>query len=135
VEPLQNSDDPITTSISILKDKKLDKDSLECGCPVNNLAQEMSPIDEEFRKRIKEIYQLWTDGLIQALHRGQKVGAVRKDIIPKKAAIFVVAACEGTIGLAKNSREMETLKSCREGLIQFLEMLRPNYKERNKNGH
>src|ERR1041385_9022753 len=29
------------------------------GCPLNNMAQEMSPLDEGFRKRIDKLYAAW----------------------------------------------------------------------------
>jgi hypothetical protein len=48
------------------------------GCPINNLAQEMSPLDKGFQKRIARICDEWRQSIASALEngieRGQCVG-------------------------------------------------------------
>jgi len=39
------------------------------GCPLNNLAQEMSPIDSGFQKRTERVFKLWTDTFATAIRR------------------------------------------------------------------
>lgn len=41
------------------------------GCPLNNLMQEMSPVDETFRIRLNALFQDWVDVVAAALKRGQ----------------------------------------------------------------
>src|SRR5262249_33626073 len=52
------------------------------GCPLNNLAQEMSPLDEGFRLRLEKVYSAWRKSLADALSRGIQAGKVRRDIEP-----------------------------------------------------
>jgi AcrR family transcriptional regulator len=99
--------------------------SVEFGCPLNNLAQEMSPLDEQFRQRLAAALKSWTDGFAAALKRGQKVGMVRRDVDPRKVAAFVVAAVEGSFGMAKNARRAGVLRDNLKLLNLFLESLRP----------
>ena len=40
-------------------------------CPLVNLAQEMSQLDEQFRKRLERILHVWQEGIAMALRRGQ----------------------------------------------------------------
>ena len=39
--------------------KVLEGSPLNLGCPLNNLAQEMSPLDEGFRTRTQQVFELW----------------------------------------------------------------------------
>ena len=98
--------------------------------PLNNLAQEMSPVDEGFRKRINHIYNVWRGGIAQALMRGQANGIVRTDIHPGETAAFLVAAMEGCMGMAKNARDPELLFNCGKSLIGYLESLRVTHSGR-----
>lgn len=70
--PLADAEDPIATAISGIKKRreKLKQHLLAYGCPFNNLAQEMSPIDEGFRTRLQGILDEWRHTLAAALQRG-----------------------------------------------------------------
>ncbi len=41
---------------------------LKLGCPLNNLVQEMSPIDQGFHKRLKYALNLWVDEMERQLN-------------------------------------------------------------------
>jgi TetR/AcrR family transcriptional regulator, transcriptional repressor for nem operon len=98
---------------------------IELGCPLNNLAQEMSPIDEQFRRVVNATFDAWRDGFAGALERGQAEGSVRRDVDARKVASFVVAAVEGSSGLAKSAQSAAMLRSNLAVLGDFLESLRP----------
>ena len=95
------------------------------GCPLNNLAQEMSPLDEGFRKRIDKVYASWRECLSKAFSRGIKAGTVRKGVSPDKVAAFVVAAQTGMIGTAKNAQSDELLTQAAHTLFDYLDSLKP----------
>jgi AcrR family transcriptional regulator len=97
---------------------------LELGCPLNNLAQEMSPIDEGFRQRIARVYDKWTEIVASGLRRGQARGTIRSDVDPEKIAGFFIGAFEGSVGLAKNERSLERMTANVEVLMGFMESLR-----------
>jgi AcrR family transcriptional regulator len=98
---------------------------IELGCPLNNLGQEMSPLDERFRRAINATFDAWREGFARSLERGQAEGAVRRDVDAKKVAAFVVAAVEGSFGLAKTTRSAGMVRSNLELLSSFLDSLRP----------
>ncbi len=98
---------------------------LRLGCPLNNLAQEMSPIDEGFRRQLAELFQMWRDGLARALRRGQRAGTVRRDLDPDRVAAFLVAALEGIIGTAKAAQSGKLLAAGLDSLSGYVESLRP----------
>lgn len=126
IDPLKKTDDPISTIQKILLETggKMTQEDARLGCPVNNLAQEMSPIDEGFRQRTVAIYDLWRDQLETAIERGKTAGNVGQDVDARRIAILFVATLEGCMGLAKSSQSLEMLLECGHGLIEQLETLR-----------
>lgn len=98
---------------------------IELGCPLNNLAQEMSPLDERFRRAINATFDAWREGFTHILERGQAEGTVRRDVDVKTVASFIVASVEGTSGLAKSARSPAMMRSNLELLSTFLDSLRP----------
>lgn len=99
-------------------------DIVTYGCPVNNLAQEMSPLDEGFRLRLDAVYQEWRGLIQQAFERAQTAGDLRANIHCANLAGFVLAATSGCIGTAKNAQSLEQLQNCGAVLVDYLESLR-----------
>jgi AcrR family transcriptional regulator len=124
LRPLRNSGNPIDALIGVVRSTSLLPEHIQCGCPLNNLAQEMSPLDEGFRKRLARIFREWHDGIAEALREGQKRGLVLSDVDPDEAAVFLMAANEGCWSLAKNSQDVRVLKSGMRSMIRYLESLR-----------
>ena len=126
------SGDPITALQRILRGRvaKLTSREVELGCPLNNLAQEMSPLDQRFRRGVNATFDIWTDAVAKDLASGQAQGTVRKDVDARKIAAFIVASIEGSFGLAKGAQSASMLRSNLEVLSTFLESLRPAPKRR-----
>jgi AcrR family transcriptional regulator len=120
------ADDPLTAlqSAFMVRANEVQPHEVELGCPLNNLAQEMSPLDEEFRARIEAVFDAWRDGFADAIERGKAAGTVRKDVDSRQVAAFLVAAAEGSFGVAKNARSLEMFRSNLEMLANYLETLR-----------
>jgi len=98
IEPLSDtSRNPVENLIGVIQSAggALRSSDLTLGCPINNLAQEMSPIDE---------------------------GSPAAE--PDAAAAMLVASLEGCIGMAKNAQSKDLLMQCGAGLIDYLRMLR-----------
>ena len=95
------------------------------GCPLNNLAQEMSPLDEGFRKRIDRLYTRWRKRYAAVLAAGIKTGKVRKHIVPQQVAALVVAAQMGIWGTGKSSRNPQLMTQAGEAVCGYLDSLRP----------
>ncbi|MGB5401146.1 MAG: TetR/AcrR family transcriptional regulator [Thermoanaerobaculia bacterium] len=129
LHPVEQATNPIDALIELARkaEQEVSPERLALGCPLNNLSQEMSTIDEGFRQRLSSIYQEWRDGLRVLLERGQRNGAVREDVDALTAATFIVASWEGSIGLAKCERSKDVLSACRLGIERYLETLRPTH--------
>ncbi len=107
--------------------KLISHNDVMLGCPLNNLCQEMAPIDEGFRHRVNSVYEIWRQVITKALQQGQNAGSVRQEIAPDDSAAFIVASLAGCRSLSKSSQSRELLKSCAGILSNFLETLRPKY--------
>jgi TetR/AcrR family transcriptional repressor of nem operon len=119
--------DPISSLQQVLQSRaaNLTAREVELGCPLNNLAQEMSPLDRRFRQGVNATFEIWTTAVARQIERGQAEGTVRRDVNASKIAAFVVAAIEGSFGLAKGAQSTTMLRNNLEVLRSFLEGLRP----------
>lgn len=126
IEPLKNADDPIDALQQSIRlaGQQMTEEDIELGCPLNNLSQEMSGVDEQFRLRTEAIYRDWRQAIVDALEDGKKNGVVLEQVNSEEFAIVFVATLEGCLGLAKSSQSIELLMSCGKGLIDLLETLR-----------
>jgi len=126
IDPLKKTDDPVTTiqHILITTGEKMTWEDARLGCPMSNLALEMSPIDEGFRQRTMAIYDRWRKELEAAIERGKLAGKVRQDTDSRRLAILFVATLEGCMALAKSTQSLEMLMECKNGLIDQLEIFR-----------
>ena len=124
--PLQNNDNPIDALITAIMvgGEEMTMDDIMSGCPLNNLSQEMSAIDEGFRERTEGIYLDWRKTVSAALERGKQNSFVKQNVNTEEFAIVLVAALEGCLSLAKSSQSMQILLSCGGGVISLLEDLR-----------
>lgn len=94
------------------------------GCPLVNLTQEMSLLDEQFRKRLEKIFQSWQAGIASALREGQSAGTVRRDLVPEETASFLMAMVEGYEVLAKNAQDANLLNMGIRNITSWLNSLR-----------
>ncbi|MDH3638695.1 MAG: TetR family transcriptional regulator C-terminal domain-containing protein [Gammaproteobacteria bacterium] len=128
VVPLHEIDDPVVKIIDMLQAAadRLTPEDILLGCALNNLAQEMSPVDSAFRMRVHRVFNEWHKGFEMALSHGQTQGTVKSDVDTASAASFIIAAIEGCLGMAKNAQSPEMLNACAHTFRQFLMGLRPD---------
>ena len=72
--PLQQSKDkdPIDALIGVVQAIPHQPKDVKGGCPLVNLTQEMSQLDEQFRKRLERIFRAWQEGIATTLRRGSR---------------------------------------------------------------
>ncbi len=124
VRPLDQADNPIDGLLAAIAREGREPLVERLGCPLNNLSQEMSPLDEGFRQRLEKVFQEWRQGIADCLHRGQEKGQVRIDVDPMETATFFLASLEGCISLAKSAGSQDLFTSCQAGLAKYVEGLR-----------
>src|ERR1700684_1101993 len=125
--PLQRSEDkdPIDALIGIVQAIPARPNDLKAGGPLVNLAQEMSPVDEQFGKRLERIFHSWQEGIATALRRGQDQGTVRRDLVPEETASFLIAMVKGYEVLTKNAQDARVWNMGIRNIVDWLQCLRP----------
>ncbi len=113
VLPLEGAGDPLAVIESSFEAGagELERMPVHHGCPLNNLAQEMSAIDAGFKARTQRVFDEWTSALDAALAAGQRAGRVAPAVDTRDAAVLLVTLIEGILSLAKNSQDPEVLRA------------------------
>ena len=130
LRPMRSEGEPIDILIGVVRRIPARTQDVRAGCPLLLLAQEMSPLDEQFRKRLERIFLDWQEGIATLLRKGKSQGTVRGDVNPADAASFLIATVEGYGTLAKNAQDAKVWKSGVRNIAEWLRSLRPpdNYK-------
>lgn len=124
--PLQGSVDP-ARDLKRAFDSRVRED-LESGvwlkgCPLNNLAQEMSHLDEGFHSRINGLYGEWRRAWAQALTEGKTRGTVTNDLEPEAVAALLVAGQMGIWGTGKSSRNKAVMIQAAKAISGYLDLI------------
>ena len=123
---LKGVEDPIAGLQKAFFDmsQKMTDDEIAMGCPVNNLAQEMSGLDEGFKTRINKIYEAWHEGVLTCLKKAKEKQIIRSNIDERQISLFIICAMQGISGAAKCMCSKKVLLEQVGVLSDFLDDLR-----------
>lgn len=97
-------------------------DEVVCGCPLNNLCQEMSGVDEGFRIRVlamqQQLNQLITENLARIAVQ------LKPDLDFSQIAYFIVSTFQGASSLSKCSLNKELFDKVIKELCNYLQQLK-----------
>ena len=93
------------------------------GCPIANIVQEMSNIDEDFNVLMKSIYGAFRANIKAILDKAIEVGEM-KPCDTTKLALFITSTIEGAILAAKASGNAQDYVDVIEELIVHIESKR-----------
>jgi AcrR family transcriptional regulator len=125
LRPMRSEGEAIDILIGVVRRIPTSSQDVRAGCPLLLLSQEMSPLDEQFRKRLERIFLDWQEGVATLLRRGKSQGTVRRDLNPDEAASFLIATVEGYATLAKNAQDAKVWKAGIRNIVGWLRSLRP----------
>lgn len=125
VHPLESHDNPIDGIKGVLAKHmhELTPEMISRGCPLNNLIQEMSPIDNGFRIRLQNIIDMWQRSLSHSFQKGQEHGFIREDVNPDDVAEFIMSVVEGVSSLSQSSQSTRVMEACAPQFLLYLEAL------------
>ncbi len=92
------------------------------GCPLGNLAMEMSDIHEGFRRKLQGIFESWRVQMATVLQKAQVSGQLSDRADPTVLGQFIVAAVEGGILLTKVKKDIRVLENCFRELKKHIRM-------------
>jgi AcrR family transcriptional regulator len=90
------------------------------GCPLNNLALELSLADPDFREAATEIFREWQDALTERV-RESRGGRDLAKAARAEIAAFIVSSYSGAMTLAKTEQSSKPLRSTAQSLKRWLQ--------------
>jgi AcrR family transcriptional regulator len=93
------------------------------GCPLNNLALELSLADPDFRTAVDDLFGRWRAAIAQRVRDDRSAGRL-DDVDAEALAAFVVAAFSGAMAQAKAAQNTVPLKACAQQLSRLIKPLR-----------
>ncbi len=93
-----------------------------CGCPLNNLCEEMANVDEGFRLRILSMQEQLNQLIVEALEKNSE--NLRAELAFSQVGYFIVAALNGATSLSKSSRNKELFQQVIAELCLYIRALK-----------
>ena len=91
------------------------------GCPLGNLAAELSDVSSRFRERIAKFFEECIAGIEGIVRQGVREGEFRPDLDPRAAGALLFGSLEGLMLVSKSLRKIAPLE---RGFQQALDLLR-----------
>ncbi len=90
------------------------------GCPLGNLASELSDLHEGFRMRLASVFSAWRERLTAALEEARGAGDVDPACRPEAVAHFLVASLEGALLMTKLTKDIRVMEQCVGEMKRYL---------------
>lgn len=100
------------------------EENIGYGCPLNNLIQEMSPVDAGFRERLNRIVDQELALLRMAITQGKEKGQIQETVDAKSLAYFMIAGIEGSYTIGKVKQSKTAFEASLDHLIHYLALLK-----------
>jgi AcrR family transcriptional regulator len=112
----------IIGTLSFIKTTITDE-NVHLGCPVNNLIQEMSPLDEVFRGKLEAIVSEEVRLLTEAFAYGVAHGQIQPDIDARDEAFCIINSMHGAYSTSKLFRSKPIFDGAVDRIIRHLQAM------------
>jgi len=128
-KPIADTQTPFSTllerienfpSVNIFGEAFLD---VKHGCLLNNLIQEMAPLDDDFSNLLQTIYSRFENAVLLALEKAQTLGELDAEVNIKDSAMYITASIEACITTAKLKNDINYYYLCVGQLKRYIESL------------
>ncbi|RDI58630.1 TetR/AcrR family transcriptional regulator [Microvirga subterranea] len=99
---------------------ELDRQGCVSGCPLSNLALELSRHDDDFRRLIDAVFVRWRAAVAEKIRTDQEAGLL-EGLDPEAFATLVVASYSGAMAMAKAAQDAQALRICAEELSRAMQ--------------
>ena len=97
---------------------ELDAQGFVRGCPLNNLAHELSLADPDLRAAMDGIFAGWRDAIAEKARSDRQRGVDDAPADPERFAALAVAIYSGAMSMAKAAQDAAMLRVCGEGFLR-----------------
>lgn len=95
----------------------LERNQAVSGCPLNNLAIELSLADTDFREAVEKVFKQWCEALVLRLKADRPAMSLSD---ARDLATLVVASYSGAMAMAKAGQNVEPLRASARQLASIL---------------
>ncbi|MDF1881828.1 TetR/AcrR family transcriptional regulator [Sulfurimonas sp. MAG313] len=110
-------------SFSHLNEDENTSFDVKFGCPLNNMIQELSVIDDDFASALQNIHIKWHEVLQKALENAKDSDECRSNFNAPDVALFIIASIEGAISSAKVFQNISYYNRSSQELIAYIKGL------------
>ncbi|GLX79774.1 TetR family transcriptional regulator [Thalassotalea insulae] len=123
-QPAVEVDDPIEGLCHFFESmsEQMTCDEVVCGCPLNNLCQEMAGVDEGFRLRILNMQQQLNHLIAFNLQR--VANQLKADLDFNQIAYFIVSCFHGSSSLSKSAKNKDLFDKVIAELCRYIRQLK-----------
>ncbi len=123
ITPLESYENPLEGILQQMDEKigKSNPNHLKLGCPLNNLVQEMAPVDKGFKTRLQKALNLWIEETEKHLVRAKRDRFLRAEVNTRELAHFIVMAHEGFYGIIKGLDDPYAFKAIFNSLKSYIQ--------------
>lgn len=116
--------DPVERIFAVMAGYRQGLEMTRCGmgCPIGNLALEMSDTYPDVRTHLAKLFDLWCAGIRKCLD--EATGSLRPDVDRASLAEFVLSVMEGAMMQARARREIAAFDRSIAHLRAYFESLR-----------
>ena len=90
------------------------------GCPIGNLAQELSDLSDTFREKLKNALAMMEARIVASLQAALEANEVATALDPREAAYFILNSWEGALTRMKTEKSLEPLVVFDKMIFGFL---------------
>lgn len=90
---------------------QLEQQGFVRGCPLNNLAHELSLANPDFRAALAGIFSAWRQAIADKISADQRAGR-EQGTDPQRFAALAVATYSGAMSMAKTAQDATVLRDC-----------------------
>ena len=119
----RSSSDPLERVFAVLDVYRhhLGRNQCRLGCPIGNLAAELSDSSERARREVAALFQLWTSKIEELLEEAR--GRLPADLEPGELACFVLTVMEGGVMQARALRNLQPFDDSVAQLRRYLDLI------------
>lgn len=99
-------------------------EELQVGCPVHNLAVEMSALDEGFRGKVIAMFKELERRMASAIDMAKEAGQVKDAVVAKDVAAFIIVMIQGAMNQGKYARDLDSFQASLRCLSEYIDNLR-----------
>ena len=125
IDPLDKRGRPLDRIYNSIKENLIKGKDFDprFGCPMNNLIQEMSPLNHNFKTKLKKVINHWREALVRVLTEAKDAGHIHPNLEVTDIANFIIVGYEGLRATGKLEDTMSLYQSYLNQLKFYLSSL------------